>query len=174
MEAVHRASRPKWLNIINASEGAPRLTQSGPGKPFGEIWQMAKYFVGAALQERRWRYNCYPAIERVDPTKPTTCRILMVSRWANALSKDARGNLRWSDQLYSSWPGEFFGTQRRISQPLAKEFFLKLSVMIHDQGNEMTSVVMAALAQFKTVYFESDWRVRDWTKGRKKPSTGWR
>ena len=155
--------------VAGIIKDVPPFEQIDPGiasgKGFKEVWQSAKYFVGAALQDRHWRYNAYPSLQLVDPADPARCRVVMVSRWANTLSEDARGKLIYIDHLYSCWPGEFFGPQRRLARTRAKEFFLRLSDLNHNQGDDMLAVVMAALLQFKGIYFGADGTAGVWTKG---------
>ena len=144
-------------NLIGRNDGlcleTPDTT-NGHLPSFEKVWEVAKFYVGSALQNRNWRYNCNPMVAAIDPASPIKGKVVMRSRWHKGLSNEATGQLYFIDKIISTYPGEFFPSP--IARKRSNELISKLSVLLHDRGEDMTAATVRVLTLLKWLWFEDD------------------
>ena len=157
------AGAPSFLDSLFHGGGDPsrletaiaQLIRADNGEPitlgraaFQEAWTAAKQFVGAAIQQGRWRFNHHPAVFNFNGKGA----ILMRSRWHNRLSSPHHREQRdlmlaHIGFLFSAVDGEFFPDDRAMNALL-----LKINKLRLDFGDEMRKKADLALQQFKWLW----------------------
>jgi hypothetical protein len=157
--------------IINRNKRM-RFDDADPNKPFDRVWESAKFYVGASLMDRAWRYNYHPSIPALDIANPLQCRVTVRARWHRDLSGDATGKLYGIlmypphvDMIHSICSKDVLGPRgKHFSRKPVDEFYLKLSLMCHNLGDDMTKALMDRIELIKWLALSDDGTAEAWMK----------
>ena len=133
--------------------------------PFSETWETAKFYVGAAIQNEGWCYNCNPMLETDLRTMPAKGRVVMRARWHRNLPKELRDELYGLDLTVSTHQREV--SVQRIARQRSSEFLFNLYLLLHERGADVRDMALRQLSAIKWLWFEDDEGNKTvWDKGR--------